>query len=196
MKREILYGHSVQGMHVDLNACDMVVAGQTAKELKAVVENHRLVERYKTTPYDQRKDAFPEGEPKRVELSEKTLNNLHKLLCKLSLESKSTLFEELDENEEDGGKSAEDDGDAAPTNEKFCVQLYKVGPTKLLVLKAIKEFTHLSLKEAKDMVDAAECQSCTIVAKDLSYSEALKFRKVLNENNAVAGVLSQSEMSL
>lgn len=109
MKRELLHGHGVQGMCVSLSIMDMFAAGQTAEELKAVVENHRLVERYKTTPYDQRKDAFPEGEPKRVELSEKTLDNLHKLLCKLSLESKSTLFEELDENEEDGGKSAEDD---------------------------------------------------------------------------------------
>ena len=192
MKRELLHGHGVQGMRVDLSLMDMFAANQVAEELKAVVENHKNCEKYNSTPYDKRKELFPDGAPKRIEMSEKTLQNLHRLMCKLSSESNSTLFEELDENEEDGGKSVEDDGNAAPVNEKFCVQLYKVGPTKLQVIKTIKEFTHLSLKETKEMIDAAECRSCTIVAKDLSYSEALKFREELLESNAVADILSQS----
>lgn len=105
MKRELLHGHGVQGMRVDLSLMDMFAANQVAEELKAVVINHQLIERYKTTPYDQRKDSFPDGEPKRIEVSEKTLQNLYQLMLKLSYEIKSTLFDE--EDEEDEEESAE-----------------------------------------------------------------------------------------
>lgn len=100
MKREILHGHGVQGMRVDLSVMDMFAANQVANELRDVVDNHCRIEQYKTTPYDQRKEAFPDGEPKRIELSEKTLKNLHLLMCKLSYESKSTLFDVDDEDDE------------------------------------------------------------------------------------------------
>lgn len=113
-------------------------------------------------------------------------------MLKLSYGVKSTLFDEEDDEEDEGNEEEDAESNAVPTNKKFCVQLYKVGPTKLRVLKVIKEFTHLSLKEAKDMVDAAECKSCTVVAKNLSYSEALKLREQLLENNATADVLLQS----
>ena len=196
MKRELLHGHGVLGMCVNLSIMDMFAANQTAEELKAVVINHQLIERYKTTPYDQRKDAFPEGEPKRIEVSEKTLQNMHQLMLKLSYGVKSTLFEELDEDKEDGGKNAEDDGDVVPTNEKFCVQLIKVGPTKLQVVKAIKEHTHLSLKESKELADAAETQSCTIVAKDLTFFEAIELKRRLLESGATAAALSQSASAI
>lgn len=101
VKREILHGHGMQGMRVDLSIADMFAANQVADELKAVVENHHRIEQYKTTPYDQRKEAFPEGEPKRIEVSEKTLQNMHQLMLKLSYEVKSTLFD-ADDEEEDG----------------------------------------------------------------------------------------------
>lgn len=106
MKREILYGHGVQGIRVDLSVCDMFVAGQVANELKTVLDNHKNIEEYKAAPYDKRKDLYPEGEPKRIELCETVLQNLHQLMSKLSHEAKSTLFDELDEDEEEG---AEDD---------------------------------------------------------------------------------------
>lgn len=106
MKRELLHGHGVQGMRVDLSLMDMFAANQVAEELKAVVENHKNREKYNSTPYDQRKTTFPKGEPKRIEVSEKTLQNMHQLMSKLSHEAKSTLFDELDEDEEEG---AEDD---------------------------------------------------------------------------------------
>lgn len=187
MKRELLHGHGVLGMCVKLSIMDMFAANQVAEELKAVVENHQLIERYKTTPYDQRKDSFPDGEPKRIEVSEKTLQNLYQLMLKLSYGVKSTLFDEEDEEE-----GAEDDDDGVPTNEKFCVQLIKVGPTKLQVVKAIKESTHLGLKEAKELADAAEYQSSTIVAKDLTYFEAIELKRKLLESGATAAALSQS----
>lgn len=191
MKRQILRGEGVQGMCLTLSVCDMFAANQVAEELKTVIIHHQLIERYNSMPYDQRKDSFPDEAPKRIEVSEKTLQNLYQLMLKLSYEVKSTLFDE--EDEEDKKESAESvESDAVPTDEKFCVQLYKVGPTKLNIIKVIREFTLLSLKEAKDMVDAAECRSCTVIAKDLSYSEALNLRNKLVENNAVASVVSQS----
>lgn len=102
MKREILRGHGIQGMRIDLSVCDMFAANQVADELKTVIANHAMCEGYKNTPYDKRKKAYPEGEPKRIEVSEKTLQNLCQLMCKLSLpESKNTLFDITDEDEDD-----------------------------------------------------------------------------------------------
>lgn len=100
MKREILRGHGIQGMRIDLSVCDMFAANQVADELKTVITNHANCEMYKNTPYDMRKKAFPEGEPKRIEVSEKTLQNIYKMMCKLSYASKSTLFEDEDEDDE------------------------------------------------------------------------------------------------
>ena len=101
MKREILRGLGIQGMRIDLNVCDMFAANQVANELKTVITNHANCEEYKNTPYDKRKGTFPGGEPKRIEVSEKTLQNIYKMMCKFSHESKSTLFEDEDENEDD-----------------------------------------------------------------------------------------------
>ena len=99
MKREILRGHGVQGMRIDLNVFDMFAANQVTNELGLVIANHAICETYKNTPYDKRKEAFPDGEPKRIEVSEETLQNIHRLMCKLSYASKSTLFEDEDEDE-------------------------------------------------------------------------------------------------
>lgn len=193
MKRELIHGHGVLGMCVKLSIMDMFAANQVAEELKAVVENHQLIEQYKTTPYDKRKDAFPEGEPKRIEVYEKTLQNMHQLMLKLSYGVKSTLFDEKDEENDEGNeeKSAESE-DAVPTNDKFCVQLVSVGQAKLLVLKTIKEFSCMSLKEAKDLVDVAEERGNVIVAKDLSFVQATELKTKLLENGATAATLLQS----
>jgi ribosomal protein L24 len=160
----------------------MFAAGQAANELKTVLDNHKKIEEYKAAPYDKRKDLYPEGEPKRIELCETALQNLHQLMLKLSYEAKSTLFDE--EDEEDGRESAEDDGDAIPTNEKFCVQLIKVGPTKVQVVKTIKEFSCMSLTEAKNLVDVAEERDNVIVAKDLAFFEAIELKGRLLESGA------------
>lgn len=102
MKREILHGYSIQGMRIDLNVCDMFAANQVANELKTVVANHAMCDGYKNTPFDRRKNAFPGGEPKRIEVSEETLLKLCQLMCKLSLpENKNTLFEIVDEDEDE-----------------------------------------------------------------------------------------------
>ncbi|MCH3994577.1 MAG: 50S ribosomal protein L7/L12 [Prevotella sp.] len=59
-------------------------------------------------------------------------------------------------------------GGAAAAAEKtsFDVVLTDVGPTKLKVVKAVKEACGLGLKEAKDLVDGAPCKLKEGVAKE------------------------------
>ena len=66
-------------------------------------------------------------------------------------------------------------GGAAPAAEEktsFDVVLTEVGPSKLKVVKAVKEACGLGLKEAKDLVDAAPSKLKEGVAKE--EAEALK----------------------
>lgn len=100
MKKEILRGHGVQGMRVDLSVGDMFAANQVADELKTVIDNHTSCKEYNKTPFDKRKELFPEGAPTRIEVSENTLNNLHQLMCKLAYNCKSTMFDADDEDDE------------------------------------------------------------------------------------------------
>lgn len=97
MKREVLHGEGIQGMRFTLSVCDMFVASQAADELKLIIDNHKAIEEYQKTPYDKRSERFPDGEPKRTELSDSVLSNLHSLMLKLSYECKSTLFTEDEE---------------------------------------------------------------------------------------------------
>ena len=101
MKRQILYGQGIQGIHLTLNVCDMFEANMVSDELLFVIQNHKDCEEYAKCPFDRRKELYPDGQPKRFELSEKTLTNLHKLMCKLAYSSKSTLFEEDDDVDDD-----------------------------------------------------------------------------------------------
>lgn len=99
MKREILHGQGIQGMRLTLSVSDMFVASQVADELREVIANHVMCDDYNKCPYDQRKERYPEGQPKRIELSEMTLTNLHIFMNKLSFESRSTLFDACDQED-------------------------------------------------------------------------------------------------
>ena len=74
-------------------------------------------------------------------------------------------------------------GDAAAVEEQteFTVVLKESGPSKLAVVKAVKELTGLGLKEAKDLVDAAPSNIKEGVSKD----EAEGLKKSLEEAGAV-----------
>lgn len=192
MKREILHGHGIQGMRVDLSIADMFAANQVADELKAVVENHYLIEKYKTTPYDQRKEAFPEGEPKRIEVSEKTLQNMHQLMLKLSYEVKSTLFDVNDEKEDRGNKTLiKDDPYAYPAGYVYDVMLLDVGQTKLQAVRAIKECCEFGLRESKELVDKAEFHPVRIITYSTE-ANAKKLADLLKEVGAIAEVVPHS----
>ena len=78
------------------------------------------------------------------------------------------------------GPSAEG-GDAAEEKTEFDVILKECGPTKLKVVKTVKELTGLGLKEAKDIVDSAPKAVKEGVTKD----EAEGIQKALEEAGAV-----------
>ena len=78
-----------------------------------------------------------------------------------------------------GGPAA---GDSAAAEEKssFDVVLKSSGPSKLAVVKVVKELTGLGLKDAKDAVDAAPAPIKEGVSKD----EAEALKKQLEEAGA------------
>jgi large subunit ribosomal protein L7/L12 len=74
-------------------------------------------------------------------------------------------------------------GDAAVVEEEqtqFDVVLKAAGPSKLAVVKLVKELTSLGLKEAKELVDAAPKEIKEGVTKD----EAESLKKQLEEAGA------------
>ena len=76
-----------------------------------------------------------------------------------------------------GGQAAE----ASDEQTEFDVILKEAGPTKLQVVKAVKELTGLGLKEAKDIVDSAP----KAVKEGVSKDEAEGIQKALEEAGAV-----------
>ncbi|NUM30931.1 MAG: 50S ribosomal protein L7/L12 [Bacteroidetes bacterium] len=63
-----------------------------------------------------------------------------------------------------GGSS--DSGAAAAEQTEFTVILKSAGPSKLNVVKTVKDITGLGLKEAKDLVDGAPKEVKTNISKD------------------------------
>ena len=78
------------------------------------------------------------------------------------------------------GGPAAGDGAAAEEKSSFDVILKSSGPSKLAVVKAVKELTGLGLKDAKDAVDAAPAPIKEGVSKD----EADALKKQLEEAGA------------
>jgi len=70
------------------------------------------------------------------------------------------------------GPAAGGDAEAAEEKTSFDVILKSAGPSKLAVVKLVKELTSLGLKEAKGLVDSAPAPIKEGVAKD--EAEALK----------------------
>ena len=72
--------------------------------------------------------------------------------------------------------------DSAPAEEKseFDVELTTVGDKKIGVIKAIREFSSLGLKEAKDLADSAP----SIVKEGASKEEAEQVKSKLEEAGA------------
>ncbi len=75
---------------------------------------------------------------------------------------------------------------AAAVEEKteFSVVLKEIGPNKINVIKAVREFTNLGLKESKELVEAAPKAVKENVGKD----EAASIKKKLEEAGAVVEV--------
>jgi large subunit ribosomal protein L7/L12 len=70
---------------------------------------------------------------------------------------------------------------AAEEQTEFTVVLKEAGPSKLAVVKAVKELTGLGLKEAKDLVDGAPSN----IKEGITKAEAEGLKKSLEEAGAV-----------
>ena len=75
-----------------------------------------------------------------------------------------------------GGGEAE----AADEQTEFNVELTEVGPTKVKVIKVVREVTGLGLKEAKDLVDSAP----KVVKEGVSKEEAEDLKAKLEGEGA------------
>jgi len=75
---------------------------------------------------------------------------------------------------------------AAAEEEKteFDVILKEIGPKKIPVIKAVREITHLGLKESKELVDSAPSP----VVKGVPKKEAEEVKAKLEEQGAVAEI--------
>lgn len=74
--------------------------------------------------------------------------------------------------------------EVAPVEEKtsFDVELTEVGSNKIAVIKAVREFTEIGLKDAKDLVDSAP----KIVKEGVKKEEAEAIKKKLEDAGAKA----------
>ena len=79
------------------------------------------------------------------------------------------------------GPAAGGGGEAAEEQSEFDVILKEAGPSKLKVVKAVKELTGLGLKDAKDIVDSAP----KAVKEGVSKDEAEGIKTSLEEAGAV-----------
>ncbi len=71
-------------------------------------------------------------------------------------------------------------GDAAEEKTEFDVELTEVGPSKVKVIKVVREITGLGLKEAKDLVDGAP----KVVKEGASKEEAEEVKAKLEAEGA------------
>lgn len=97
MRTQLMKGTGVQGILMHLSICDMFAAANMADTLDKVIDSEHKIAEYKATPYDQRKEKFPDGEPKKIEVKVEDLIKLRKLLEKMSYKAHTTLFEENDD---------------------------------------------------------------------------------------------------
>lgn len=74
-----------------------------------------------------------------------------------------------------------DEGASSEEQTEFTVVLKESGPSKLAVVKAVKELTGLGLKEAKDLVDGAPSN----IKEGVTKAEAEGLKKSLEEAGAV-----------
>lgn len=75
-------------------------------------------------------------------------------------------------------------GEAVEEQTEFTVTLTEVGPTKIAVIKAVREITGLGLKEAKEIVDTAP----KAIKENVSKEEADETAAKLKDAGAVVEV--------
>jgi len=78
---------------------------------------------------------------------------------------------------------------AEPVEEQteFNVLIKAVGPKKINVIKAVRQLTNLGLKEAKDLVEAAEAAPATVL-EAVSKDKAAEAKQVIEAEGATVEV--------
>lgn len=99
MKRTIVRGEGIQGIDLFLSIGDMAAASNITTKLQKTLNSMELKEKYDKTPYDKRKEEFPEGQPKIVDLDQETVSNLLTFMYKISAELHATIFDDIDDEE-------------------------------------------------------------------------------------------------
>jgi len=75
-------------------------------------------------------------------------------------------------------------GESEEEQTEFKAVLTDIGANKINVIKAVREFTSLGLREAKDLVES----SPAIIKESISKNDALEIKKKLEEAGATVGV--------
>ena len=73
-----------------------------------------------------------------------------------------------------------DAGEAAEEKDEFDVELTEVGPSKVKIIKLVREATGLGLKEAKELVDGAP----KVIKEGAAKSEAADLKEKLEAEGA------------
>jgi len=76
---------------------------------------------------------------------------------------------------------------AAEEKTEFNIELKNPGPSKIQVIKIVKEITGKGLKESKEMVDAAE-KSPKVLKEKIKKEEAEEIKKKLEEAGATVEI--------
>ena len=78
------------------------------------------------------------------------------------------------------GAAAGGEAEAVEEKDSFDIEITEAGSNKISVIKAVREFTEIGLKDAKDLVDAAP----KVVKEGVKKEEAEEIKKKLEEAGA------------
>ncbi len=78
------------------------------------------------------------------------------------------------------GAAAGGEAEAVEEKDSFDIEITEAGGSKIAVIKAVREFTEMGLKDAKDLVDAAP----KVVKEGVKKEEAEEIKKKLEEAGA------------
>ena len=82
------------------------------------------------------------------------------------------------------GAAAGGEAEAAEEKTEFDVELTEVGPNKVKVIKVVRDYTGLGLKEAKELVDSAP----SIIKEGITKAEADDLAEKLTAEGAKATI--------
>ena len=98
------------------------------------------------------------------------------------MEEKATKAKK--EKEKEGNEEEDSDMQLMRTQTTYDLMLLDAGDSKFNVIKEVKSLTGLSMREAKELVDAASSDTPIVVSKGISMEEAEVMKEILEEAGA------------